>query len=49
MTILDRTDAPRKLASVGVPPALIEMRLLDEAGATFAPERSARSVGRGPP
>jgi acyl-CoA synthetase (AMP-forming)/AMP-acid ligase II len=48
MTILDKTDAPRKLASVGVPPALIEMRLLDEAGRDVRPGEVGEICGRGP-
>ncbi|HEY7650725.1 MAG TPA: class I adenylate-forming enzyme family protein [Methylomirabilota bacterium] len=48
MTILDKTDAPRKLASVGVPPALIEMRLLDEAGRDVGPGEVGEICGRGP-
>jgi acyl-CoA synthetase (AMP-forming)/AMP-acid ligase II len=48
MTILDKTDAPRKLASVGVPPALIEMRLLDEAGRDVGPREVGEICGRGP-
>jgi acyl-CoA synthetase (AMP-forming)/AMP-acid ligase II len=48
MTILDKTDAPRKLASVGVPPGLIEMRLLDEAGRDVGPGHVGEICGRGP-
>ena len=32
VTILDRNDYPRKPASVGAPPPLFEMRILDEKG-----------------
>ncbi len=48
MTILDKTDAPRKLASVGVPPGLMEMRLLDEAGRDVGPGEVGEICGRGP-
>jgi acyl-CoA synthetase (AMP-forming)/AMP-acid ligase II len=48
VTILDKTDAPRKLASVGVPPPLYEMRILDESGHDVAPGEVGEICGRGP-
>lgn len=48
MTILDRTDVPRKLASVGVPPPFFEMRILDEQGAEQPVNTVGEIAGRGP-
>jgi acyl-CoA synthetase (AMP-forming)/AMP-acid ligase II len=48
VTVLDKIDAPRKLASVGVPPPLVEMRLLDEAGRDVGPGEVGEICGRGP-
>lgn len=44
MTVLDRDDAPRKLASVGAPPPHYEMRILDDANRESRSARSARSA-----
>ena len=48
VTILDKTDAPRKLASVGVPPAFYEMRILDPDGHDVPPGQVGEICGRGP-
>lgn len=48
MTILDKSDAPRKLASVGVPPPFFEMRILDEHGAEQPVNTVGEIAGRGP-
>jgi acyl-CoA synthetase (AMP-forming)/AMP-acid ligase II len=48
MTILDRTDVPHKLASVGVPPPFFEMRILDENGAEQPVNTVGEIAGRGP-
>ncbi len=48
MTILDREDAPRKLASVGVPPPHYEMRILDEQGREVPAGQVGEICGRGP-
>ncbi len=47
-TVLDRDDAGRKPGSVGVPPPLYEMRIVDEAGADLAAGEIGEIVGRGP-
>jgi acyl-CoA synthetase (AMP-forming)/AMP-acid ligase II len=48
MTILDRDDAPRKLASVGVPPAHYEMRILDDGDREVPVGQVGEICGRGP-
>ena len=48
MTVLDRDDAPRKLASVGVPPAHYEMRILDDANRDVPVGQVGEICGRGP-
>ena len=48
MTILDRDDVDRKPASVGVPPPLYALRILDGDGARAAPGEVGEIVGRGP-
>lgn len=47
-TILDRDDAVRKLGSVGVPPPLFEMRIVDEQGVELPPGAVGEICGRGP-
>ncbi|MCB0043176.1 MAG: AMP-binding protein, partial [Caldilinea sp.] len=48
MTILDKTDAPRKLTSVGVAPPLQEVRVVDEAGNDMPPGQVGEIIGRSP-
>jgi acyl-CoA synthetase (AMP-forming)/AMP-acid ligase II len=48
MTILDRDDVMTKLASVGTPMPLSEMRIVREDGADAAPGEVGEIVGRGP-
>ena len=48
MTILDKRDLARKLDSVGVPPPLMELRILDEHGRDLPPGQVGEIVGRGP-
>ncbi len=48
MTILDRDDFAAKPGSVGVPPPLYEMRIVDDSGADVAPGTVGEIVGRGP-
>ena len=48
MTILDRADAPRKLASVGVPPAYYEMRIVDDDDREVPTGTVGEICGRGP-
>ena len=47
-TVLDRDDASRKPGSVGVPPPLYEMRIVDENGADLPHGEIGEIVGRGP-
>jgi long-chain acyl-CoA synthetase len=48
VTILDKDDAPRKLASVGVPPAFYEMRILDDRNRDVPVGDVGEICGRGP-
>lgn len=48
MTILDKTDAERKLASVGRPPAFQYLRICDEAGNELPTGEVGEIVGKGP-
>lgn len=48
VTILDKTDVPRKLDSVGCPPPFFEMQIMDESGAVLPPGQVGEIVGRGP-
>ena len=48
VTILDKHDALRKVGSVGAPPAMFTMRILDDTGAVCAPGEIGEICGRGP-
>lgn len=48
ITILDKLDYPRKPKSVGVPPPLFEMKILDENGREVPPGTVGEICGRGP-
>lgn len=48
VTILDRDDVARKPDSVGVPPPLFEMRIVDERGRDLPSGMVGEIVGRGP-
>jgi long-chain acyl-CoA synthetase len=48
VTVLDKTDAVRKMGSVGVPVAFYEMRILDEQGRDAPPGQVGEICGRGP-
>lgn len=48
VTILDKYDAVRKSASVGVPPPFFEMRIVNEQGQEAGPGEVGEIVGRGP-
>ena len=48
VTVLDRDDFARKPGSVGVPPPLYEMRIVDERGLDRPPGEVGEIVGRGP-
>jgi long-chain acyl-CoA synthetase len=48
VTILDKNDAVRKSASVGVPPPFFEMRIVNEQGRDASPGEIGEIVGRGP-
>jgi len=48
VTILDRDDFERKPGSVGVPPPLYEMRIVDDGGNEVATGDVGEIVGRGP-
>jgi acyl-CoA synthetase (AMP-forming)/AMP-acid ligase II len=47
-TVLDRDDASRKAGSVGVPPPLYEMRIVDERGNELPAGAIGEITGRGP-
>jgi long-chain acyl-CoA synthetase len=48
MTILDKSDPPDKLGSVGTPPPFFEMRIVDDNGRVAAAQTVGEIVGRGP-
>jgi long-chain acyl-CoA synthetase len=48
ITVLDRDDFSGKAASVGVPPPLYEMRIVDDDGNDLPPGEVGEIVGRGP-
>jgi acyl-CoA synthetase (AMP-forming)/AMP-acid ligase II len=48
VTVLDRDDFPRKPDSVGVPPPLYEMRIVDDAGQDLPSTEVGEIIGRGP-
>lgn len=48
VTILDKLDFPNKMESVGVPPPLYEMRIVDGEGNDLAPGEVGEIIGRGP-
>jgi len=48
VTILDRDDAVEKAGSVGLPPPLYEMRIVDDAGNDLPANEVGEIVGRGP-
>lgn len=48
MTILDQNDLGRKLGSVGVPPPLMEMRIVDDQGQDVPTGTIGEIVGNGP-
>ncbi len=48
VTILDKYDFPHKPSSVGAPPPLFEMKILDAEGNPCAPGEVGEIVGRGP-
>lgn len=48
ITILDKNDYPRKPKSVGVPPPLFEMKILNEAGQQVPAGTVGEICGRGP-
>ncbi len=48
MTILDKHDLERKLNSVGVPPPMMELRIVDDQGVDVPPGMVGEIVGNGP-
>jgi acyl-CoA synthetase (AMP-forming)/AMP-acid ligase II len=48
VTVLDKHDVPRKMGSVGCPPPLYEMRILDEMNRELGPHEVGEICGRGP-
>lgn len=48
VTILDKTDAPHKPGSVGVPPPFYDLRIVDAEGNDLPANETGEIVGRGP-
>lgn len=48
MTVLDKLDIPRKMASVGAPSGFNECKIVDESGNTLPPNEPGEICGRGP-
>jgi acyl-CoA synthetase (AMP-forming)/AMP-acid ligase II len=48
VTVLDRDDFAAKPGSVGIPPPLYEMRIVDDDGRDLPPGQVGEIVGRGP-
>jgi len=48
MTVLDRADYEAKPGSVGVPPPLFEMRIVDDQGVDLPPGEVGEIIGHGP-
>jgi acyl-CoA synthetase (AMP-forming)/AMP-acid ligase II len=48
VTVLDKFDYPRKPASVGVPPPLFEMKIVDASGEESPPNEVGEICGKGP-
>lgn len=48
MTVLDKHDAIRKVGSVGIPAAFMEMRILDDAGQECGPGEIGEICGKSP-
>lgn len=48
MTILDPADFTRKIDSVGIPDAVTEIKVIDEAGRELPPHEVGEIIGRGP-
>ena len=48
VTILDKLDFPNKMESVGIPPPLYEMRIVDDEGNILPPGEVGEIIGRGP-
>jgi long-chain acyl-CoA synthetase len=48
ITVLDRDDAERKTESVGVPPPLFELRIVDDDGHALPRNTVGEIAGRGP-
>jgi len=48
ITVLDKTVAPQKMDSVGVPTFFSEMRIVDEEGNDLPPFQVGEIIGRGP-
>jgi acyl-CoA synthetase (AMP-forming)/AMP-acid ligase II len=48
VTVLDRDDYARKASSVGIPPPLYEMRIVDDEGNDLPAGQVGEIIGRGP-
>lgn len=48
MTVLDKLDVPRKMASVGAPSAFNECKIVDDNGTPLPPNEPGEICGRGP-
>ena len=48
MTVLDKTDVPSKMVSVGSPARFNECKIIDEQGNTLLPNEPGEICGRGP-